>query len=228
MSQKNEDATLIEAGRMASRLIHDFKNQLGGLKLYASYLKKRFADNAEGVEIADKIILGLNEMAEQAGLVAKLTRPIQLRREMCDLPQFLEMVLNSLKPQIDGRRLQVKTDFPATLPKLSFDLQQMQVALGAFITRAVAASSDGSELLLQAKPAPAGVEILVADQGETLPAERLQTFFDPLTNERINPISLGLGLGRRIVELHGGEVAAEAGTPAGTRVRVTIPVEEPI
>jgi signal transduction histidine kinase len=101
----------------------------------------------------------------------------------------------------------------------------MQVAIGAIITRAVAASAKGGELLLQVRPAQAGVEILVADQGEALPAERLHCFFDPLTNERINPVSLGLALGRRIVELHGGEVAAEAGAPAGTRVRVTIPID---
>jgi hypothetical protein len=62
----DDQKLLLETGRMTSRLIHDFKNQMGGLKLYAAYLKKRFADQPEGLEIADKIIQGLNTMAEQA------------------------------------------------------------------------------------------------------------------------------------------------------------------
>ena len=76
MIKDSEEAILIETGRMAARLIHDFKNQLGGLKLYAAYLQKRFADNPEGMEIAEKIAQGLNEMAEQAAMLNKLCRPI--------------------------------------------------------------------------------------------------------------------------------------------------------
>jgi hypothetical protein len=54
MIKDSEEAILIETGRMAARLIHDFKNQLGGLKLYAAYLQKRFADNVEGMEVVEK------------------------------------------------------------------------------------------------------------------------------------------------------------------------------
>ena len=71
VNQEEDDAMLRETGRLTSRLIHDFKNQLGGMKLYATYLKKRFAENAEGAEVAEKIIQGLNEMAEQAAWVSK-------------------------------------------------------------------------------------------------------------------------------------------------------------
>src|SRR5262245_19418918 len=110
MSHRNEDEMLIEAGRMASRLIHDFKNQLGGIKLYASYLKKRFADNPEGGEVADKIIHALNEMADQAALVTRLIRPVELHREKCDLRQLVEIVINGLKPKAEVKKLKLMTD----------------------------------------------------------------------------------------------------------------------
>ncbi|MGH7811759.1 MAG: hypothetical protein ACREP5_15890, partial [Candidatus Binatia bacterium] len=72
MIKDSEEEVLIETGRMAARLIHDFKNRLGGLKLYAAYLKKRFADNPEGLEVAEKIVQGLNEMADQAATLSRL------------------------------------------------------------------------------------------------------------------------------------------------------------
>ena len=37
------------------RLQHDIKNQLGGLKLYTNFLKKRLADDNELIEIIDKM-----------------------------------------------------------------------------------------------------------------------------------------------------------------------------
>jgi hypothetical protein len=37
------------------RLQHDIKNQLGGLKLYTNFLKKRLADDTELIEIIDKM-----------------------------------------------------------------------------------------------------------------------------------------------------------------------------
>ena len=213
---------MVEAGRMASRLIHDFKNQLGGLKLYASYLKKRFADNPEAVEITEKIIQGLNEMADQAALVAKLTRPIKLRRESCDLTQFVEMVINSLKSQIEAKRLRVVPGLVSAGTHISIDIQQMQIALSAILARAIDASPEDLEVNVGLKSTDGAIEIEISDQGEAPSEQKLQSFFDPLTNERINPISLGLALGRRIIELHGGEVSAQAASPVGTLVKVKL------
>ena len=48
MIKDNEEAILIETGRMAARLIHDFKNQLGELKLYAAYLQSASPTTRKG------------------------------------------------------------------------------------------------------------------------------------------------------------------------------------
>ena len=90
MIKDSEETILIETGRMAVRLIHDFKNQLGGLKLYAAYLQKRFADNAEGMEIVEKIAQGLSEMAEQAAILNKLCRPLELQMDPGDPAPVVE------------------------------------------------------------------------------------------------------------------------------------------
>src|SRR5215467_5675375 len=99
MIKDSEEAILIQTGRMAARLMHDFKNQLGGLKLYAAYLQKRFADNAEGVEIAEKIAHGLNEMAEQAVILNKLCRPLELRMGPGDPAPIVKEVVSRVGPK---------------------------------------------------------------------------------------------------------------------------------
>jgi len=226
MSNNTEEALLIEAGRMTARLIHDFKNQIGGMKLYASYLKKRFSDQPEGIEIAEKIIQGLNEMAEQTALISKLTRPIELRRETADLGACVEMALGGLKPLADSRQVVISLDLAAAAEGISIDLQQMQIALSTIIARAIEASPEHGEVKVALKSGGDAVLIEVADQGETLDDGKLRAIFDALTNERISRISLGLALARRIVLLHGGEVSARVGQtgimPAGTVVEVRL------
>src|SRR5215470_18957662 len=121
MIKDSEEAILIETGRMAARLIHDFKNQLGGLKLYAAYLQKRFADNAEGVEIAEKIARGLNEMAEQAAILNKLARPLELRPEPGDPASVIEHIVDGLRSRAATRSVQISCKLESGAVPITFD-----------------------------------------------------------------------------------------------------------
>lgn len=223
MSNQTEEAMLIEAGRMTARLVHDFKNQLSGLKLYAAYLKKRFAEQPEGVEIAEKIIQNLNEMAENAAIIGRLTRPLELRCEDGDLANLVRQVGVELQMQAAARRVNVRMEFDDDLPALRFDLQHMHAALLTLVTRALLATSESSQVELALRAENAGVQLTITDQGAPLREEQHATLFAMLTNERINKAQLELALARRIIELHGGSIRARAAEPAGTLVEVRLP-----
>jgi nitrogen fixation/metabolism regulation signal transduction histidine kinase len=54
------------------RIQHDIKNQLGGLKLYANFLKKRLSTDSELIEVIDKM----------TDIVATITQQVaQIREE---------------------------------------------------------------------------------------------------------------------------------------------------
>ncbi len=218
-----EQTMLIEVGRAASKLIHDFKNQMGGLKLYAAYLKKRFASQpelAEGLEIADKIAQSVNEMAENAALIGKLTRPLELKTTASDFRNLVEQVINQLQPQISERGLRLENDLTEPIPSLQLDSQQMLLALGSLIARSIAASPEGGTLKLLLRAENDELRFSIIDSGESLSSEQRQSLFDYLTDQRLNKTSLQLALARRIVELHGGQVAAMAAEPSGAELLV--------
>jgi signal transduction histidine kinase len=224
MDQNNEEALLIETGRMARRLFHDFKNQIQGVKLYADYLKQRFSGNSEAIEIAEKIILGLNAMADQAKLISKLTGPIKLRREECNLAQLVEIVMASVKSQAEAKQLRMIAAQVDKTPTVSIDLQQMHTALSSIIARAIDSSPRNGEVKISLQSVDNSLQIEILDQGEMPNEQKVKSFFEPLTNERINQTALGLALARRIIELHGGEVSAQAGSPVGVLVKVILHV----
>jgi signal transduction histidine kinase len=95
LQQPTEDAdALQELGRASVQIVHDLKNQLNGLKLYATFLRKRHERGGERqpdeLETVGKIAAGLERAAEDMAVLVRFGRPVELRRApRVDLAQLL-------------------------------------------------------------------------------------------------------------------------------------------
>src|SRR3954470_22850130 len=79
-----DDAALKEIGRASIQLVHDLKNQLNGLKLYATFLRKRMEKSARPMdeqETIGKLIAGLERAAADMTALVRYGRPLELRRQ---------------------------------------------------------------------------------------------------------------------------------------------------
>jgi len=222
MIKDSEEAILIETGRMAARLIHDFKNQLGGLKLYAAYLQKRFADNAEAVEIAEKIAQGLNDMAEQAAILNQLARPLELRMEAGDLASIIEQVVGRLQSRASAKSVKISLNLDRDAPRISFDSRQIGAALESIVSRAIDATPENGEVAVSLVRQDEALQVEIKDNGATLDDNQRLNFFDPLAGDRLNKVALGLAMARRIIEKHGGRISARTDTSTGTIVELRL------
>lgn len=216
-----EQIALLEVGRATNRLIHDFKNQMSGLKLYAAYLKKRFANQPEGVEIAEKIVQSLNEMTENASLIGKLTRPVDLKLLEEDFAMLVQQIVSDLQPQAAMRNVEISSEIDEPI-LLLLDAQQMQVALKSLLGQAIESSSVGGAVKVAIRASGNDVRLSISNKGDLLSEEQRQSFFDFLTNERMNKTSLGLALSRRIIEAHGGTVTVQTAQPDGKEILVRL------
>jgi signal transduction histidine kinase len=74
---------LIEVGRASVQIVHDLKNQINGLKLYATFLRKRMQKSerpADELETIDKIMAGLERAAVDMSTLVRFGRPVELQR----------------------------------------------------------------------------------------------------------------------------------------------------
>lgn len=79
----NDTDALIELGRASVQVVHDLKNQINGLKLYATFLRKRMERGerpADELETINKIMAGLERAATDMNLLVRLGRPLELQR----------------------------------------------------------------------------------------------------------------------------------------------------
>ena len=84
---------LIEVGRASVQIVHDLKNQINGLKLYATFLRKRMEKGErpqDELETINKIMAGLERAATDMQTLVRLGRPLELQRQpRLDLAQLL-------------------------------------------------------------------------------------------------------------------------------------------
>ncbi|MBI1764752.1 MAG: HAMP domain-containing histidine kinase [Acidobacteria bacterium] len=228
-AQAETDA-LLDMGRLTSRLIHDFRNQMGGLKLYASYLKKRLAGaeagtaGQEGAEIADKIIEGLNTMAEHATLVSRMTKPIELRCETGELAALVEQLVSEQRLRATPRHVQLVSGLADDLLELPFDVQQLHAALTALLARAIEVSPPQTTVTVTLQRDAEDCVLTVTDAGARLTDAQRAALFDFLTHERLNKNALELAHAKRILEAHGGSLVARAAGKVGTSVQVRLKI----
>ena len=88
------------------QIVHDLKNQLNGLKLYATFLRKRMekTERAEDeIDTIRKLIAGLDRSAEDLSMISEYGHPIHLHRQpKIDLQVLITGVATSLNAQLNS------------------------------------------------------------------------------------------------------------------------------
>lgn len=222
-----------ESDLRALRLIHDFKNQLGGLKLYAAFLKKRLASDQDGLEVCEKIIHGLNLMAERSRLVTRLVQPLVLSLADTDLSALLHHVVQDLIAEAKARDVQIELDLFAEMPLLKLDAILMRQAIYTVLNRAIHVTAAGKKVIVTAAVSGPEIVIEVHDDGPRIAAERQKTFFEigseAASQDGVEPhelrdeMAMHMALARRIIEHHGAYLSLSDAPIGGTSVQIHFP-----
>jgi hypothetical protein len=100
MSESQDQESLQALGRASVQIVHDLKNQLNGLKLYATFLRKRMERSerpSDELETVNKLIAGLDRSAADLSMIVQFGQPLGLRkRPDIDLQKIMEAVATAL------------------------------------------------------------------------------------------------------------------------------------
>jgi len=103
LSESEDNDALRALGRASVQIVHDLKNQLNGLKLYATFLRKRIEKGerpADELETINKLIVGLDRTARDVSLIVEYGRPLELKKQAgTDLEKLSRDVAASLNAE---------------------------------------------------------------------------------------------------------------------------------
>ena len=209
--------TLRELGSASVQVVHDLKNQLNGLKLYATFLRKRMEKAerpADELETIAKLIAGLERGAGDMTLLVRYGRPLDLRRQPgTDLARLLQDSAEGARVELDGG--DYEGEFDPTL--LTEALKNITTGGRA---SAQGGEEGGAEVRLTRQESDAsgvsGASAVVEWRGVNAP----DSDGDPFKSFT-GGAGLRLALAARIIREHGGEVSNEAGL-----IRARLPLQK--
>ena len=195
--------TLRDLGSASVQIVHDLKNQLNGLKLYATFLRKRMEKAerpADEQETLAKLISGLERAAADMTVLVRFGRALELRRQPgTDLARLLQDSADGAHVECDGGPFE--GDFDPVLLAEALKNITAGVSGESGAASRVRLSGDGSGALVEWQGAA------VSSDGE-----------DPFRS-LTGASGLRMALAAKIVRAHGGEVSNEGG-----RIRARLPL----
>lgn len=205
--------TLRDLGSASVQIVHDLKNQMNGLKLYATFLRKRMEKAerpADEQETLAKLISGLERAAADMNVLVRFGRSLELRRQPgTDLARLLQDSADGASVETDGGPFE--GDFDPVL--LAEALKN--ITAGALGESVVASDVGGApRVRLSGDSAGAVVEWQDTAEGATPDGE------DPFRS-LAGAAGLRMALAAKIVRAHGGEVSREGG-----RIRARLPLQK--
>jgi len=204
LADEQDGITLQDLGRASLQIVHDIKNQLNGLKLYATFLRKRMEKIEQAVEEQEtvtKLIAGLDRAAGDLTVLVQYGRPLHLQKQSgIDLQKLLRGVASALATGGDSvDALIIDSD---SLPLVGeFDPTALTDALNAIARGALKTQSRDSSMPIQ-------VRLTRSTTGENATAI---IEWQPVNFSNDDPFrsfngseAIRMSLAAKIIEAHGG------------------------
>jgi PAS domain S-box-containing protein len=224
---------LATLGEIAAGVVHELNNPLTSITVYAEYLLRKL--EAQGADALDleklrKIGASAQRILRFSRDLVQYARPSGREIEPVDLASVVRQSVSICDHLVERGGIALAVDVDSELPMIHAVSGQLEQVLINLITNAVHAiegtRTPGGNVVVRARPDPAGVAIEVADSGPGVAEADRERIFEPFFTTKPDGKGTGLGLPivRNIVEQHGGQIAVTRSELGGALFRVTLPV----
>ena len=158
------------------------------------------------------------------------TGTLTLNEEKVDLAQIMESALRLMRPRADAARLILELVKPEDLAVIA-DARAMKQIIVNLLSNAVKFTPKGGRITVTIDTEDGRPGFSVADTGIGIPPQDIGRVCEPFVqvdtslSRRYEGTGLGLALTKRLVEMHGGELAIRSTVGQGTTVAVRLPKE---
>jgi CheY-like chemotaxis protein len=238
LTQSRRVATLEESDRRMREFLailsHELRNPLAPIKHAVSILHRLTITDPTVQTVRSVLDNQVSHLARVVDDLMEVSRiisgTIAIRRDVVDLAGVIHNAIEIAKPLIEehAHTLHV-APFDAAL-QVRGDAVRLTQVLANLLNNAAKYTDPGGDIRLAARRVNGEIELAVSDNGTGMTPEAIAIAFQFFTQgdrslERSSGgMGVGLGLVKRLVELHGGRVeASSAGPGQGTEFRVWLP-----
>ena len=212
-------------GRAASSISHDLRHYLAAVVANAEFLYEAEKLKLNRDEIYGEIKTASEQMTDLLDSLRELSREdgaLSLRPAAID--QTIRHAVDAVRARAEMRNRTISLRMSGEAMGM-FDPQKIERAFINLVLNACEASEQSqSEIAIDIDSSPESFEIRVIDHGPGVPAPIRNTLFDPFVSfGKSNGTGLGLAIVNKVIGDHGGCVAVEDTSQAGTTFLVKLP-----
>ena len=219
-------------GEVARRLAHEIKNPLTPIQLSAERLRRRFIErmDKDDVEVLDRatrtIVNQVEAMKKMVNAFSEYARVPQISMEAVDLNMLVQEVLELYRGGDSSVRLITHLD--AQHPCIEGDIGRLRQLLHNLLKNSLEAVAETVGACIKVTTHTGDeserpyVELVIDDNGPGFSERVLDNIFEPYVSTKPRGSGLGLAIVKKIVEEHGGVIAAESNLEGGARIRIRL------
>jgi len=216
--------SLAAVGKAVSEIAHDMKTPLMAIGGFAKQVfKKLEPDNPD----RKKLGLVIQETAHLESMVKEMLdfgKPVELQFTEIDFNELVSDSVRVVQPMAKENGVELETDLAPSLPSVVLDAPRVNQVLLNLITNAIQASTAREHVRVCTRLNSLGVVLEVVDHGGGIAKEYRESIFHPFFSTKREGTGLGLGIVKKIVETHGGDVSFSANQEKGVTFTVRLPL----
>ncbi|MGE0703112.1 MAG: nitrogen regulation protein NR(II) [Vicinamibacterales bacterium] len=218
---------LAAVGEMAAGIAHEIRNPLASMSGSIQILRQELALNSEQSQLMDIVLRESERLNTTIRSFLAYARPQRFAIQRFDVSRALHdaaLLLRNSSEVNDAHSVEV--DAPEGV-WFEADEGQIKQIVWNLATNGLRAMPDGGRLRLSAgvETGSGAVVITVRDEGIGIPADQLDSLFQPFHGSFERGSGLGLAIVHRIVTDYHGEILVSSQPGTGTTVSVRLPAK---
>jgi CRP-like cAMP-binding protein/two-component sensor histidine kinase len=218
-----QNERLSAVGKMASTIIHDIKNPMGTLRMYAQVIKRKTGEG-EASQLADEIIRQIDRFVAMTQEILDFSRGIsELHLDEVSIPEIMESVLAFIEKDLEKKNVALVRNFGYDGTCI-LDIEKVQRVFYNLASNAADAMPHGGTLTVTTEAADNKLSIEFSDTGAGIPEEILARVTEPFfTHGKKHGTGLGLSIVKKIMDDHKGKMEITSQVNKGTSIRLVFP-----
>lgn len=216
---------------------HELKTPITSMKLQFQLAQKLIMSDNEKVyeheAVKKRVTLAASQLERMSKLVNDMlettrfsSRRLDLIQEVLNLNDMAQMVIDSLQPQLETKKIKLTFIKNAHDPLIYGDKNRLEQVVSNLITNAMKyGNSRPIEVIIEDEDD--SLLLMVKDHGMGIPADKIDSIFKRFervdSNSPIRGLGLGLYISKEIIEAHKGKIWVESVLDQGSTFYVELP-----